>query len=110
MAVIVNGESYSAAELLAATLREYGKAVVVGEPTTGKSRSQVTYELWGGGALHLSHNTYLTPNGVDLYAQGGLVPDVEVGLDEEQTRLYATGWLEPEEDPQVLAALEALGA
>ena len=110
MAVIVNGESYSAAELLAATLREYDKAVVVGEPTTGKSRSQVTYELWGGGALHLSHNNYLTPNGVDLYAQGGLVPDVEAELDEEQARLYATGWLEPEEDPQVLAALAALGA
>ena len=110
MAVIVNGESYSAAELLAATLQEYGRAVVVGEPTTGKSRSQVTYDLWGGGALHLSHYSYLTPNGVDLYAQGGLVPDVEVGLDEEQTSLYAVRWLEPEEDPQVLAALEALGA
>lgn len=110
MAVVVNGESCSAAELLAATLREYDKAVVVGQPTTGKSRSQVTYDLWGGGALHLSHYSYLTPNGVDLYAQGGLTPDVEVGLDEEQTKLYAVRWLEPEEDPQVLAALEALGA
>ena len=51
-----------------------------------------------------------TSEGVDLYEQGGFVPDVEVSLTEEQAVLRATGWLEPEDDPQVLAALEALGA
>ncbi len=110
MAVVVNGESYSAAEFFAAALQEYDWAVVVGQPTTGKSRSQVTYYLRDGSAVHLSHYSYLTPNGVDLYEQGGLTPDVEAALDGEQAQLYATGWLEPEDDSQIQAALDALGA
>ena len=110
MAVVVNGESYSAAEFFAAALQEYDWAAVVGQPTTGKSRSQVTYYLRDGSAVHLSHYSYLTPNGVDLYEQGGLTPDVEAALDGEQAQLYATGWLEPEDDPQIQAALDALGA
>ena len=110
MAVVVNGDSYSAAEFFAAALQEYDWAVVVGQPTTGKSRSQVTYYLRDGSAVHLSHYSYLTPNGVDLYEQGGLTPDVEAALDGEQAQLYATGWLEPEDDPQIRAALDALGA
>ena len=92
------------------TLHEYGLATVVGEATTGKSRSQVTYDVPGGGAVHISHYRYLTGQGADLYEQGGFVPDVEVTLTDEQTSLYLNGWLEPEEDPQVLAALDALGA
>ena len=104
----MNGESYSAAEFFAAALREYDWAVVVGEPTTGKSRSQVTVTLHDGSAVHLSHYRYLTPKRVDLFATGGLTPDVEIELDEEERTALETGWLEPTEDPQVLAAREAL--
>ncbi len=76
MAVIVNGNSYSAAEYFAAVLQEYRAAVVVGEPTTGKSRSQTTVELSDGSAVHISNNTYLTPAGTDLAEAGGVTPDV----------------------------------
>lgn len=110
MAVIVNGNSYSAAEFFAAALREYGWATVVGEPTTGKSRSQVTVELSDGSAVHISKYSYLTPNRVDLFAAGGLTPDVEAALSEEDYGQYVTGWLEPADDPQVQAAIEALSA
>lgn len=110
MAVIVNGNSYSAAEFFAAALREYGWATVVGEPTTGKSRSQVTVELSDGSAVHISKYSYLTPNRVDLFAAGGLTPDVEAVLSEKDYEQYVTGWLEPADDPQVQAAIEALSA
>jgi carboxyl-terminal processing protease len=110
MAVLVNGDSYSAAEYFAAALREYDWATVVGEPTTGKARSQVTIPLWDGGAVHLSKYTYLTPQRQDLYEAGGLVPDVEIDLTEQQRSDFDTGWLEPSDDPQIQGAIDALGA
>lgn len=110
MAVVVNADSYSAAEFFAAALRDYDWAVVVGEATTGKARSQVTYAMWDGGAVHLSKYTYLTPGRTDLYEAGGLVPDVEAALSEQERTQYDTGWLEPEDDPQIRAAIDALGA
>ena len=78
MAVLINADSYSAAELFAATLSEYGWAVTVGEATTGKGRSQITISLADGSAVHISTNAYLTPDRVDLSAVGGIVPDYEV--------------------------------
>lgn len=78
MAVLINADSYSAAEFFAAALEEYGAAVTVGEATTGKGRSQATYELSDGSAVHISTRRYLTPNRVDLAAQGGLQPYIQV--------------------------------
>ena len=85
MAVIVNGNTYSAAEFFAAALREYDWATIVGQNTTGKGRSQTTIALPDGSAVHISSRKYLTPNRVDLSEQGGLVPDVVVapGADSE---------------------------
>ena len=108
MAVIVNGDSYSAAEFFAAALREYDRAVVVGEPTTGKARSQITVPLFDGSAVHISKYAYLTPDRVDLYEAGGIVPDVEIALTEEERQRFDTGWLEPGDDPQIRAAIDAL--
>ena len=110
MAVLVNESSFSAAEFFAAALQEYDWAVVVGEKTTGKARSQVTLPLLDGGAVHVSRYTYLTPGRVDLYEAGGVVPDVEVLLTEEERLEFDTGWLEPADDPQILAAIDALGS
>ncbi len=108
MAVVVNGESYSAAEFFAAALREYDWAVVVGEPTTGKARSQVTVALSDGSAVHLSKFRYLTPHRVDLTETEGITPDVEAALTEEEREEFLTGWLAAGEDPQVQAAANAL--
>lgn len=109
LAVVVNADSYSAAEFFAAALREYDRALVAGEATTGKGRSQVTYVLADGSAVHLSRYVYLTPERVDLAAAGGLVPDAEAALDDEQTTLFAAGELDPAEDPQIQAAVGTLG-
>ena len=78
MAVLVNENTYSAAEFFAAALSEYHWATIVGAPTTGKGRSQTTIELPDGSAVHISSRKYLTPNRVDLSEKGGITPDTVV--------------------------------
>lgn len=105
MAVLVNGESYSAAEFFAAALSEYGWATVVGTPTCGKSYFQNTYELNDGSAVGLSVGQYYTPNGVSLAEVGGLVPDVAVEVDAETAAMIYAELLDPGDDPQIQAAI-----
>ena len=107
MAVLANGNSYSAAEFFTAALMEYDAAVFVGQPTTGKGRFQVTYRLSDGSAVNISIGTYTTPNGVDL-TDVGLTPDVPVDLDEETVMQIYYGAVAPEDDPQIRKALEIL--
>ena len=108
MAVLMNGDSYSAAEFFAAALEEYEAAITVGQPTTGKGYFQVTTKLKDGSALRLSVGEYTTPNGVSLAEVGGLVPNIQVDVDEEVYVQILAGTLEPENDPQIQAALDAL--
>lgn len=101
MAVLVNGNSYSAAEFFAAAMAEYDAAVVVGEKTSGKGYFQSTFRLPDGSAVGLSIGKYYTPKGQSL-ADVGITPDIPVSPENDQTGS------EPMEDPQVLAAIEAL--
>ena len=105
MAVLVNAESYSAAEFFAAALQEYNWATVVGEQTTGKGYAQRTIMLTDGGAVHISAKEYFTPNGISL-ADKGITPDIQVDIEEEPWTLLYYDMLLPEEDPQLQAALE----
>ena len=107
MAVLVNAQSFSAAEFFAAALREYDAAIVVGEQTVGKGRFQVTYSLSDGSAVALSIGKYFTPKGINL-EEVGLTPDVVVPVEEEIATGIYYGTLAPEEDPQVQAAVKAL--
>lgn len=107
MAVLVNGESYSAAEFFAVALQEYEAATVVGEKTSGKGHFQSTFRLSDGSAVALSIGKYFTPKGVSLEG-AGIVPDVEVIVDGETAMDIYYGQLEPENDPQIQAALETL--
>ena len=105
--VLVNGQSYSAAELFAAQLRESAGAPIVGEVTSGKGYSQRTFPLLNGGALGLSTARYSTGSGVSLIGTG-LTPDVEVSLTEEEAAKLAAGQLAPEEDPQLQALIDQM--
>lgn len=107
MAVLVNGNTYSAAELFAAQLQEMDWGVVVGEPTFGKGFSQQTFSLANGGAINLSTARYYTGQGVSLIG-AGLTLDQEVTLTEEEAAKLAAGTLSPQEDPQLQAALALL--
>lgn len=81
MAVLVNQDSYSAAELLAAQLRESAGAPIVGELTSGKGYSQITFPLANGGGLGLSTAAYCTGSGRSLIGEG-LTPDRTLSLPE----------------------------
>ena len=100
MAVLMNGNSYSAAEFFAAALDEYDWAVTVGEQTVGKGYYQITTPLSDGSAVSLSMGKYFTPRGINLAEAGGLVPDIPVEP--------AQGYVSLEEDPQIHAALGAI--
>lgn len=109
LAVLVNADSYSAAEFLAAELRESAGAVIVGEQTSGKGYSQQLFALADGSAMGLSTARYFTGSGESLIGKG-LTPDVPVALDEDQAQALLYGQLEPPDDPQLQAALHALAA
>lgn len=93
MVVIVNRDSYSAAELMAAQLRESIGAPIVGEVTSGKGYSQMTFFLPNDGGIGLSTAAYCTGSGHSLIGEG-ITPDVEVSLDDSG------------EDNQLQAAIE----
>lgn len=108
MAVLVNAESYSAAEFFAAELREAAGAVVAGEQTSGKGYSQMLFTLADGSAISLSTARYYTGSGISLIGTG-VTPEPLVGLSQEEAQRLLAGILPPEEDPQLQSALEALG-
>ena len=108
MAVLVNAESYSAAEFFAAELREAAGAVVAGEQTSGKGYSQMLFTLADGSAISLSTARYYTGSGISLIGTG-VTPEPLVGLSQEEAQRLLAGTLSPEEDPQLQSALETLG-
>lgn len=105
MAVLVNDQSISAAEFFPAALQEYGKAVIVGDHTTGKGYSQRSYELSDGSAIILSDRTYYTPKGKNL-AGVGIKPDISVALSEDQYKNFFS--MKSSEDTQLQAAYKAV--
>jgi carboxyl-terminal processing protease len=77
MVVLVNENSASASEILAAALRDNKRAVLVGKKTYGKGLVQTVYPLRNGGALKLTTQKYYTPAGIDIN-EVGITPDYEV--------------------------------
>lgn len=115
MVVLINTETYSEAEVFAAVLKEYNWALLMGEPTSGRTRSQITIPLEDGSAIRLSTKTYLTPNGVDLCSAGGVVPDsIVYNSDASATGTTAgttgisDGSASTSNDDQLMAALKYL--
>lgn len=104
MAVLVNAESYSAAEFFAAALQELEAARVVGEPTSGKGYFQITYPLSDGSAMAISSGEYFTPNGLSL-ANVGITPDETVSLSDEAAYQLYLGGLAETDDVQLQAAI-----
>ncbi len=107
MAVLINADSYSAAEFFAAALNDYDAAVIVGEQTSGKGHFQNTFELSDGSAVSLSVGKYFTPGGISLEGVG-ITPEIPVAVDEETAALIYYNQLPPAEDPQLQAAVAAL--
>ena len=115
MVVLVNTGTYKEAELCAAVLKEYQWATIMGESTTGNTRSQETITLEDGSAIRLSTRSYLTPNGVDISKSGGVIPDMIVYNSNEAATGTTQGTAGGEagtasisDDDQLMAALRFL--
>jgi carboxyl-terminal processing protease len=78
MAVLIDGGSASAAEILTAALADNGEATVVGTRSFGKGLFQEERDLANGGALKLTVGEYFTPDGVNLAESNGIHPTVKV--------------------------------
>ena len=115
MCVLVNTGTFAEAELCAAVLQEYNWATILGEATTGKTRTQETITLSDGSALQLSTGTYITGNGNDISRNGGVVPDVITYNSDasatgttQGTTGESTGTASVSADQQLMAALTLL--
>lgn len=106
MAVLINGQSASASEVLTGALMDYDWATVVGTTSYGKGIVQNLIPLGDGSAIKITVAHYYTPSGFDLHGKG-IQPDVEVELDQE---LQTQAVVSLEEDNQVQAAVEAVQA
>lgn len=102
--VLTNGNTASAAELFVSALRDYNKAIVVGETTYGKGTVQSIIKLDDGAALRISTSMYAPPYS-DNYEGIGITPDVEVSLPDEYKNLNLFK-LDYENDTQLQAAIK----
>ncbi len=104
MMVLVNGNTASAAELFTASLKDFGKAEVIGEQTFGKGIMQNTVEMKDGGAVTLTVATYQTTRG-ECYHGVGITPDVVIKEDYETIDFDHPN---PDNDAQLKQAMELL--
>ena len=79
MVVLVNGNTASASEILAAALKDSGAATLVGTQTFGKALVQGVYMYSDGTAMKITEAKYLTPKQNDINGVG-IYPDVKVEL------------------------------
>jgi carboxyl-terminal processing protease len=88
VAVLINAETASAAEIVTGALKDTGRAVIVGERSFGKGSVQSIFKLKNGEGLRLTTAHYFTPSGVSIHEKG-IAPEVEVVLslaDDEKLR------------------------
>ena len=99
MAVLIDGGSASASEIVAGALHEHDIAILIGTQSFGKGSVQELIPLSHDTALKLTIAQWLTPNGISI-SKEGLTPDIVV----ERTADDVTAG----KDPQLDAALESV--
>ncbi len=106
MAVLVNENTASAAELFAAAIKDYDAGIIVGKTTFGKGSMQTVVPLINGASLRLTFRVYMPPYS-ESYEGVGVVPDitVEQAEDVKDISLYE---LNDENDTQLVYAINEL--
>lgn len=98
-AVLINGASASASEIVAGALKDYDIATLVGQTSFGKGSVQQIVEVPGGGRLKVTVAKWFTPSGNNI-TKDGITPKVKVELTEEDVNA--------DRDPQRARAAEIL--
>ena len=113
--VLINGGTNREAEICAQVLKEWNRATLLGEPTSGNTRSQETIQLADGSAIRLSTKAYITTTNADISAAGGVIPDLIVYNSDasatgttEGTTGGEDGTASTSNDEQLMAALRLL--
>ena len=116
MAVLINGGSASAAEIVAGALRDSHRAELIGETTFGTGTVLNEFPLPDGSALMLAVQEWLTPSGHSFWHKG-IAPELQVPLPEQAMPLIPSAardltaaQLQATDDKQLLAALKYLAA
>lgn len=104
MVVLVNGNSASAAEILAGAIQDTGRGELIGTTTFGKGLVQRLFTLPDGSGLNVTIQKYYTPNGTSIHGVG-ITPDYEVELPEEYAQQAN---IPAEADTQLQKAVEVL--
>ncbi len=107
-AVLTNGSTASAAELFTSALKDYKKAIIIGEKTYGKGTMQTIVPLPDGSAVCMTTQTYCPPYS-ESYDGIGIMPDIEVFIDEAYSNDSVLK-LTIEQDTQLKTAVEKLNA
>jgi len=97
LAVLVNGNSASASEVVAGALQDYGRAPLIGNQTFGKGSINHFRQLSDGSAIYISIEHWYTPNGRQIEGNG-LTPDIVVNTTEQD--------IQQGKDPQLDRAIE----
>ncbi len=107
MVLLVNRGSASASEIVAGALQDHGRAIVIGTETFGKGLVQTVMPLSRGRAIKLTTSRYYTPSGDSIH-ETGITPDIHVDDTPGFPNLSLTGFINPEADAQLVAALNRL--
>ena len=102
--VLVNENTASASEILAAALQENGKAKIVGTKTYGKGVIQTLFTLTDGSGLKITTAEYYSPKENTIHEKG-VKPDEEVKLPDSVTNMYV---LTEDQDNQLKKAIDLL--
>ena len=114
LAVLVNGGTASAAEIVAGALQDHDRAKLVGEKTFGTGTVLERFSLSNGAVLLLAIREWLTPDGRTIWHQG-VLPGVEVALPPDvnpsfprEEKNMTVEQLRATKDAQLLQALKML--
>jgi carboxyl-terminal processing protease len=77
LVVLVDGETASAAEIVAGALQHHDRALLIGEATFGKGSVQEVFDLVDGSSVHVTTAIWLTPDRRQIDNRG-LMPDIAI--------------------------------
>jgi carboxyl-terminal processing protease len=105
-AVLINGNSASASEILSGAIKDHKEGILVGTKTYGKGLVQEIKLLSDGSGIKVTVSRYFTPSGVCI--QGlGIEPDLKVELSDEYAN-YPVSRIPRDKDAQLSAAIDVI--